>query len=274
MDFPKISLGSYEISRLIAGGNPLSGFSHISSEMDGQMVSYYTSSRIKSFLRECEEQGINTLQARGDKHIIRILKEYWDQGGRIQWIAQIASELKDLRANINQIAKTGAVAVFHHGTYTDNLWLEGARGKKEILNNLKMMRDSGLVTGLGTHKPEVIRYSEEKGWEIDFYMLSWYNLAKGKKSVQAVDNFEQEEFNDADYEAMVPEILGTDKTCLVFKILGAGRKVGNVRKLGVAFESAFTNIKPCDAVVVGMYQKSHNQVRENSLLVRKILKKS
>jgi len=35
-----------------------------------------------------------------------------------------------------------------------------------------------LFTGLGTHRPEVMAYVEEKGWDFDFYMASVYNLAR------------------------------------------------------------------------------------------------
>jgi len=43
------------------------------------MVDYHTAENIKSLLSECELNGINTLQARGDRHIIRLLNEYWNE---------------------------------------------------------------------------------------------------------------------------------------------------------------------------------------------------
>ncbi|PIN90353.1 hypothetical protein COU57_03725 [Candidatus Pacearchaeota archaeon CG10_big_fil_rev_8_21_14_0_10_32_14] len=73
---PLIKLGDYDISRLIVGGNPISGFSHISPEVDKEMIDYYSTTNIKKLLKECEENGINTIQARGDRHIMRVLNEY------------------------------------------------------------------------------------------------------------------------------------------------------------------------------------------------------
>lgn len=271
MELPKIDLKGYEVSRLIAGGNTISGFSHISPAVDKEMSDYYTSTNIFNFLRECESNGINTFQARGDRHIIRTLNEYWQSGGKIQWIAQIASELRDIKTNINQISKSNAFAVFHHGTYTDNLWLTGDKGINEVKDNLKAMRDTGLVVGLGTHRPEILEYVESQDWDVDFYMASLYNLAKGFKHVQAVDGFKEEVFDDNDRLKMLSVVESTKKPCLVFKIYAAGRKTSSPEDLEQAMRFALTRIKPTDAIVVGMYQKYSNQVEQNSNLVRKIL---
>ncbi len=35
-----------------------------------------------------------------------------------------------------------------------------------------------MVVGLGTHDPEVVRYAEDNGFDLDFYMISFYNLSK------------------------------------------------------------------------------------------------
>lgn len=38
---PTIDLQGKKITRLLIGGNPFSGFSHVSEEMDSEMISYY-----------------------------------------------------------------------------------------------------------------------------------------------------------------------------------------------------------------------------------------
>jgi len=271
MELPKIKLGRYEVSRLILGGNPIGGFSHISPEVDKQMVDYYTTNNIKLLLRACEKNGINTIQSRGDRHMMRILNEYWNEGGDIQWIAQIASELKDIESNVKKIISSKAIAIFHHGTYTDNLWHKGLEGITRVKENIKIIRDSGLLTGLGTHRPEVIEHAEKNNWDVDFYMASFYNLAKKHKSVQAVDGFKEEIFDDNDKEKMIRVINQPSKPCLVFKILGAGRKAGSEIELKQAFEYAFNNIKSSDAIIVGMYQRYNNQVKQNIGIVKDIL---
>ena len=88
----QVSLGSVSVSRMLIGGNPFSGFSHQSPERDTEMREYYSNERIHATLREAESLGIDTFLGRGDGHITEMLKQYWEQGGAIQWVAQTASE--------------------------------------------------------------------------------------------------------------------------------------------------------------------------------------
>src|ERR1051326_4783445 len=112
LDLPSISLGNLSVSRLIIGGNPFSGNSHTSAELDSQMLDYFTTNRIKETLFDCERHGITATLSRGDRHIIRTMREYWNDGGKLQWICQIASELADLKGHIRQVGASGASAIY------------------------------------------------------------------------------------------------------------------------------------------------------------------
>ena len=50
---PTVDLGGRQVTRLICGGNPLSGFSHLSAELDWEMIEYYTMPNIQALLHEC-----------------------------------------------------------------------------------------------------------------------------------------------------------------------------------------------------------------------------
>jgi hypothetical protein len=238
--------------------------------MDQAFLDYYSNDNIKRALFECEAQGLNTAQMRADRHIMRMLREYRNEGGKLQWIAQTASELRDLPGNIQACADAGAVAVYHHGTRTDALWREGAID--EVRDLLRVMRDCGVAVGLGTHLPEVIEYSEEQGWDVDFYMDCFYTLGIARPKDGTLGQFhEGERFEDADRERMIQTIRATPKTCLAFKILAASRKCATAEDVRAAFQYAFDNIKPTDAVVVGMFQRDANQVAVNAGIVRDLL---
>src|SRR5437016_9378119 len=146
---PSIQFGCRRVSRLIIGGNPFSGNSHMSPELDGEMADWYTNERIKAALFEAERHGITAMLSRGDRHIIRMNREYRNEGGKLDWICQIASELADLKGHIRQAAASGAMAIYHHGTRTDNLWHAGKIDEAHEL--LKAMRDTGVVVGFGSH---------------------------------------------------------------------------------------------------------------------------
>jgi hypothetical protein len=236
--------------------------------MDREFMDYYTNANIVAALLEAERHGINTFLGRGDRHIQRALREYYNAGGTMQWIAQTASELRDLPGHIRQVAAAGAVGIYHHGSRTDALWAEGRLD--EVQELLKVMRDCGVLVGLGTHHPEVIEYAEEHNWDVDFYMACLYTLGghRSGDGYVASGGTPNETYDDADREAMAAVLRATDKPCLAFKILAAGRKCGSAEEVREAFRWAFANIKPTDAVVVGVYQKHVNQVAMNAAFTR------
>ncbi len=53
--------------------------------------------------------------------------------------------------------------------------------------------------------------------------------------------------------------------------MAATRKCSTPQSVKQAFEYAFANVNPTDAVVVGMFPKYKNQVEENARFVREIL---
>jgi hypothetical protein len=263
---PTVAFGNAQITRIISGGNPLCGNSHFSLEADSDMRDYFTAEEVVRYLHAVESSGINTLQARGDYHrVLHWIELFRREGGRLQWIAQTASEMSDVHQNIRILAAGGAIGIYNHGTQTDNHWLN--RKIDLIQDNLKVMRDSGVQVGLGTHIPEVIEYAEEKGWDVDFYMACFYNLNRKPRESAIVSGLgfkaNDEAFLPEDPPAMCRVIRSTEKTCLAFKILGAGRCCESEESVEDAFKFAFANIKPKDAVVVGMFPKYTDQIRQN-----------
>jgi hypothetical protein len=210
------------------------------------------------------------MQTRGDRHIMRMLHEYRNEGGTLHWIAQTASEMRDLEANVRGIAAAGAIAIYHHGTRTDALWREG--GIDQVKDLLAVMRDCGVAVGVGTHLPEVIEYSEEQGWDVDFYMGCCYTLGIPRPKNGNLGQFlPGEVYDDADRERMLATLRACPKTCLAFKIMAASRKCETPESVREAFQHAFDHLKPQDAVVVGMFQRDCNQVAMNAGFVREIL---
>lgn len=253
------------ITRLISGGNALRGYSHFSQEMDTEMSEYFTEENVVAYLHELEASGINTIVARGDYHILHWFELFRREGGRLHWIAQTASEMHDIFGNIRILAAAGAVGIYHHGSRTDQRWLEGRID--EVGDYLKCMRDCGVQVGLGTHTPEVIEYAEEKDWDVDFYMACFYNLNRKPRESKLVSGGSSvaptKIFNADDPARMCKVISRTDKMCLAFKILAASRLCSTQNEVRAAFEFAFSNIKAADAIVVGMFPKHIDQISLN-----------
>jgi hypothetical protein len=271
LSLPTVDFFGHKVSRLICGGNPLSGFSHVSEELDWEMIEYYTMPNQMKLFDECLKNGINTFQSRADRHQMRTALEHRLAGGKIQWIAQTASEFASVESNIAEIALYKPIAIYHHGTHTDNSWHSGKIDR--VRDFVKCMKDHGFPAGIGSHIPEVIEYAEEKGWETDFYMGCMYNLARGYKAAPATDRnaYAKDRYPEEDPERMCRTIRQVKKPCIAFKIMAASRNCTTPESTKKAFEFAFANIKPGDMVDVGMFQKYKNQVAENAALVREVL---
>lgn len=272
---PVAHWGQHTISRLIVGGNPVSGTSHVSPQLDAEMRDYFTAANIKKMLAECESAGINTWQARADHHIMRMLNEYRLEGGRIQWIAQSASEYGDFRRNVAEMAPLKPIGVYHHGSMTDALWSQGKID--QVYERLKAVRQIGAQVGMGTHRPEVIDYVESKGWDLDFYMTCVYQIqARTREEAEKISGRKLEGpagdfFWDPDREQMLERVHKSTKPCLIFKVYGAGRNCDTADSRLAALQLAFRYAKPNDAVVIGMFPKYQEQVRENCRLVKQAI---
>jgi len=251
MSLPCVQIADLTVSRLICGANPFSGISHQTYELDNAMRDFYTVERIKQTLRECEQLGINSLIARADNHIRRMLREYWNEGGTIQWIAQTASEWGSLRQNIIAMVETGAAAAYLHGSTVDEIFLDGRQDELPPL--LDLIRSAGIPAGIASHNPRVIQHIHSEGWGADFYVFSFYD---------AVTNGDQ--FVEDDRPRAVKLIQEVDTPCIAIKVLAAGRHDPND-----ALKYAFEHIKPTDAVAVGTYCKDRpDEMRTNANLCR------
>lgn len=261
---PTVKLGSADVSRLIIGGNPFSGNSHVDAQLSGEMEDFFTTDEVKKTLFRCVECGVNTMQLRADKHIMRIMREFRLAGGRMNWIAQTAPEMYSYEGNIKQMLAYQPIAIYHHGTVTDALYKENRID--EIRRRLDVIRATGLPVGLGTHMPEVMARAEDERWGVDFYMACVFNLSRQDRVSSAITGKANtgEIFDEADVPLMYDMIRGVGKPCLAFKILGATRRCQTQEAVRAAFDEAFANIKPTDAVVVGMYPKHSDQVGQNS----------
>ncbi len=261
---PKVSFGDVEITRLIVGGNPFVANSHFTEKMNRDMAEYYTAGEIVRTLHRCQAAGINTVQARGDYHrILHYLELFRREGGQLNFIAQTASEMSDIHTNIKVIAAFGAAGIYFHGTRTDQLWREGKIDSAR--DYLKTMRDCGIRVGLATHMPEVFDYVESKGWDIDFYMVPFYNIARNpRESAVVTGRFEVEEFDEADPPVFCRFIRSTRKQCLAYKVLGAGRACGSQEAVRERLRWTYASIKPQDCVVLGMFPKYIDQPNLNA----------
>ncbi|UCH35403.1 MAG: hypothetical protein JSV65_03370 [Armatimonadota bacterium] len=208
------------------------------------MTRYFTCERIKATCREAERLGITTHIGRADHHIMRVLLEYWNEGGTIQWIAQTCPELGTIERGVNNAIRGGAKACFVHGGVMDNLL---ARGQlDEARDAIKMIHDAGMPAGVAGHTPGVFTWAEEHA-DPDFYMCCYYNPSNRARHAEHRPG-EDERFSPRDRDAMTDLIQQLSRPVIHYKIMACGRN-----DPAEAFAYAARKMRPQDAVCVGIY---------------------
>ena len=251
----KVKIGSLEVSRFILGSNPFSGFAHQTEEASREMVHYHTVARITEALHQAEEVGITTMIGRADHHVIRTLMEYWDSGGKLQWVGQTCPGVGPSERVARMAVEGGAKAAFIHGGVMDHSYANNSF--EDPLAGIEVIRSAGLPVGIAGHNPEVFAWAE-KNLDLDFYMCSYYNAAHRDSSAEKVSGM-AEWFHDADRQRMAETIAGLPKPVIHFKVMAAGRN-DPAEALGFAART----MRPSDAVCVGVFTRHKpDMVAEN-----------
>ena len=244
---PQIPFGPHRVSRLIVGSNPINGGSHLSRFVNMQMKRYFTPEQIQTFLVQCEAEGINAWQS-GPGPNLEAYQAYQAHGGGLHYIA-LASESADFPDMLDVLVKGGTIGVAHHGEVTDIFWREGKMDR--VREYCGRIRDAGIMVGVSTHIPDVIDHIVSEGWDVDFFMCCVYERHRTREQLLALLGHVplplKEVYLESDPPRMYKAMRGTEKPCLAFKILAAGRLCDQQASVEAAFEQAFREMKPNDA---------------------------
>ena len=286
-----MKFGNLEISRLVLGVNQFVGTSHFNSLLGMIMREYYTPDRVCEVMHQCNRFGINAYNYRHTERTQADLERFRAEGGTMHLVVQ---EWGDPIA----VAKAVKPLAMHYmGEYVDRAF---QNDDMEIVQEwCKKARDTGTLVGVGTHKPEVIAYVEEKGWDVDFYAGCVYNRTRTEDEWKEVlggqiQETPNETYLQSDPPKMYKVMRQTKKPCFAFKILAAGRinrssrpsaraasstqrrspASGPQGTVEQAFRTAFQSIKPNDGIFVGMFPRVTDEVRENAEHTVRALAKS
>jgi len=268
---PMITLGDRKISRIVAGANPLSGYSYLGPHVDRQMKEYFTPDQVVEFLLDCERAGITAHQfsftPKGDS--TDLIQKARDKGSNLDFFC-LAKTPDEVRMAVE---KVDPFALVHHGGVTDRRFAEGQ--KEKVHDFVKAAHDAGRLAAVSAHNPDCIKQVADEGWEVDFFMTCFYFLTRKMFKKTSDSDHEPEllhvghyPFYRNDPNVMTKVIQQVDKPCLGFKILGGGRKCANQDMVRGAFRFAFENIKPTDGVIVGMFPKYFDEIGANTEYTR------
>jgi len=259
--FPTGRIGNETVSRVICGGNLISGFAHSRDliYVSSLLQHYFTDDKIFETFHLCESEGINTAMLKLDQKTIRVVQEYWQrQGGTIQWIAQIVKP-GSMKDDVRRALDEGAVGIHTTGQMGDELV---RRGRVDLLaETVAFTKEKGAAVGVSCHELAVIRACEEAGVSPDFYMKTFNSKnywSAGPKTKH--DNV----FNDEPPEETAALFKRMDTPWVAFKVLGAGA-ISPREGFTYAYENG------ADFLCVGMFDF---QVADDAETARKAIKRT
>ncbi|MBW7995592.1 MAG: hypothetical protein FVQ81_03250 [Candidatus Glassbacteria bacterium] len=253
MDYVDIS--GKKVSRIILGTNPFSGFSHQGLDRDREMIRFYTARKVLDTMHEAQRLGINTVIARTDNFVIRMLMEFEQEGGSLQWFAQTCPEVGPQEMCIERAAAMNAPACHLHGGVADHLYLNGRLDEFKPL--VAMIKERGMLAAIAAHQPEVFEWAAEN-LELDYFMCSYYNPIPRGRDPRHVSG-QEEVYEQAHRERVTGLIQTLPAPAIHYKVMAAGRN-DPAEALGYVAGK----LRPDDPVCIGVYTADkQNMIAEN-----------
>ena len=261
------TIGKVKMSRLICGGNLISGYAHSRDliYVSNLLKHYFTDEKIIETWALCETHGINTMISNPtDEHAVAVYRKYRKQGGRIQYLAQISPQPSEFQTVVKQVVDDGAVGAFLVGNFGDE-WTRD--NKVGLIGELvALIKDQKLIAGVGGHELRTVTMVEKAGIAPDFYVKTlhsnnyWSKRQPGQDK-DVIENYGIDNYWCKDPEQTIRYMSEMERPWIAYKVLAAGAihpKAG----LKHAFENG------ADFALVGMFDF---QVAENVAVANELL---
>jgi hypothetical protein len=259
---PMGRMGNVDFTRLILGGNLISGYAH---SRDLRYVStlmhrYNTEAKIAETLEIAEANGINVINTwvmDDNSHIFK----HWKRGGKMKWISQARLDGNGGYSQFRRAVDEGAVAVHITGDTAEGLLPQGKFEK--VGETVELIHSLKRVAGVAAHDFRVIVECERRKLDADFYQATFhahdYFTAPRAGDTAAVG--ENDNYWCSDPKFVMEFMAKVQKPWIAFKILAAG---------AIPPRSAFPHAinGGADFILVGMFDW---QIEENVKLAKRVI---
>jgi uncharacterized membrane protein YphA (DoxX/SURF4 family) len=247
-ELPKGKIGKHEISRMIAGGNLIGGWSHGRDLIytDTLFKAYNTEQKVYETLILAEKAGINTINIGFPSN--PLLAKYKKMtGSKMKVITQVAPNLdwkgldkvgphtdkKLFFENIDKAIDFGVDIIQVQGNWCD--WLVRDNKIEVIDEMINHIRQQGYTAGLGAHSVESLIACADQGIIPDYYMKTmhhdqyWSAHPRENRVVFEVDGknyLDHNRFHNNMFclfpEKVIDFVSKTTVPVMGFKVLAAG----------------------------------------------------
>ncbi len=258
-EIPQGSLGGEKmVSRLIMGGNLISGWSHARDliYVSSLFKAYNTQEKIFETLMLAERAGINTITIYVTQFpVINAYKKRFNSN--LQTMSEIIPTKKDIFGQVDQVIDSGVDYILIQGAACDYRVRDGEIDV--VMKCADYIKQQGYPVGLGAHSIQALIACDEAGIEADFYFKTMHHdqywSAHPKVNRQPFvwdsnENIDHDQFHDNMWclfpEKTIEFVQKVQKPVVGFKVLAGGAIHPED-----GFQYAFDN--GADFICVGMF---------------------
>lgn len=273
---PVGKIGNLSISRIISGSNLISPNMHARDllYLNALAKHYNSEQRVFETLRECEDNGINSIVLKNHNFRHIRLSRYWDEwGGEMLWIADvITTDIDQYEKLLVEHLELGASAAYLWGGASDIWYFQKKPGR--IIRAFEIMKKYDIPVGIAAHRLEPIVFCEKEGLEPDFYFKTLHHdrywSAHPEENRRFMEMYEANSPHHGEYhdnmfchnaEETVAFMQDVKVPWIAFKVMAAGA-IPPAEGFRYAFEGG------ADFLCVGMFDY---QIREDVAITNQIL---
>jgi hypothetical protein len=264
---PTGRIGKVTMSRIICGGNLISGYAHSRDliYVSTLLKAYFTEAKIMETWARCEEHGVDTMiLGPGDKRALQFYRDYRRRGGTMQCLGQLSPDRDNPSPAIQEAVDAGMVGAVLVGNYGD-LWTR--QGDVDRIGTfVQRVQAQGLIAGVAAHELRTIISVERAGIQPDFLMKTlhsenYWSKRQPHQTAEIIDNYAVDNYWCLDPGATVRYMQELERPWIAYKVLAAGAIHPRA-----GFQFAFEN--GADFCVVGMFDF---QIAENAAIARSVI---
>jgi len=222
-------IGDLELSRLICGGNLISGYAHSRDliYVSPLLNRYFTDEKIMDTWEICEQNGVNacTIYSR-DPRAVKLFARYKkERGGKMIWLAQTCPSADTIEKTVDEAIEHGAAAVYLIGNIGDRWTFDN---RLDLIDKfVRYVKEQNVPAGVAAHAIDVPIAMESAGIPLDFHFKTlhsneYWSRRRPDQTKAVIDNYKVD-----NYWAMTPEqtiefMQEVKKPWIAFKVLAAG----------------------------------------------------
>ncbi|MDR0869623.1 MAG: hypothetical protein LBN39_02410, partial [Planctomycetaceae bacterium] len=173
---PKTTVAGVEMSKIILGGNLISGYAHARDliYVSDLILAYHSKEKVFATFKMAEACGINTFFM--NPGLCGIIKEYWEKhGGTLQFMTNCSGKkrediLKNLQKSVDYEASTCVI----QGEVTDRLVRD--KDFDTIRAGMDLVRKNELPVGLAAHRLDTLKACVAEGITPDYWVKTFHHL--------------------------------------------------------------------------------------------------